>query len=60
MQAIDQIINSAAKTHYMSAGRVNVPIVFRGPNGFAKGVAAQHTQNYASWFAHCPGLKVKE
>ncbi|XP_071451189.1 pyruvate dehydrogenase E1 component subunit beta, mitochondrial [Hetaerina americana] len=58
MQAIDQVINSAAKTFYMSAGRVNVPIVFRGPNGAAAGVAAQHSQCFASWFAHCPGLKV--
>ncbi|MFH4981068.1 hypothetical protein AB6A40_007777 [Gnathostoma spinigerum] len=58
MQAIDQIINSAAKTLYMSAGRVNVPIVFRGPNGAAAGVAAQHSQDYSAWFAHCPGLKV--
>lgn len=58
MQAIDQIINSAAKTFYMSAGRVNVPIVFRGPNGAAAGVAAQHSQDYSAWYAHCPGLKV--
>ncbi|CAD6192879.1 unnamed protein product [Caenorhabditis auriculariae] len=58
MQAIDQIINSAAKTYYMSAGRVNVPIVFRGPNGAAAGVAAQHSQDFSAWFAHCPGLKV--
>ncbi|KAL1506823.1 hypothetical protein ABEB36_006113 [Hypothenemus hampei] len=58
MQAIDQIINSAAKTFYMSAGRVNVPIVFRGPNGAAAGVAAQHSQCYGAWYAHCPGLKV--
>jgi len=58
MQAIDQIINSAAKTFYMSAGRVNVPIVFRGPNGAASGVAAQHSQCFAAWYAHCPGLKV--
>ncbi|KAF5294613.1 hypothetical protein FQR65_LT10719 [Abscondita terminalis] len=58
MQAIDQIINSAAKTFYMSAGRVNVPIVFRGPNGAAAGVAAQHSQCFAAWYAHCPGLKV--
>jgi len=55
---IDQIINSAAKTFYMSAGRVPVPIVFRGPNGYAMGVAAQHSQDYSAWFAHCPGLKV--
>lgn len=58
MQAIDQIINSAAKTFYMSAGRVPVPIVFRGPNGAAAGVAAQHSQDYSAWYAHCPGLKV--
>ncbi|CAI4226466.1 unnamed protein product [Auanema sp. JU1783] len=58
MQAIDQIINSAAKTYYMSAGRVNCPIVFRGPNGAAAGVAAQHSQDFSAWFAHCPGLKV--
>jgi pyruvate dehydrogenase E1 component beta subunit len=58
MQAIDQIINSAAKTYYMSAGRVPVPIVFRGPNGAAAGVAAQHSQDFSAWFAHCPGLKV--
>lgn len=58
MQAIDQIINSAAKTFYMSAGTVNVPIVFRGPNGAAAGVAAQHSQCFASWYAQCPGLKV--
>lgn len=58
MQAIDHIINSAAKTFYMSAGRVNVPIVFRGPNGAASGVAAQHSQCYGAWYAHCPGLKV--
>ncbi|KAK4881952.1 hypothetical protein RN001_005271 [Aquatica leii] len=58
MQAIDQVINSAAKTFYMSAGRVNVPIVFRGPNGAAAGVAAQHSQCFAAWYAHCPGLKV--
>eukprot|EP00270_Netrium_digitus_P007782 TRINITY_DN2287_c0_g1_i2.p1 TRINITY_DN2287_c0_g1~~TRINITY_DN2287_c0_g1_i2.p1 ORF type:complete len:373 (-),score=112.47 TRINITY_DN2287_c0_g1_i2:267-1271(-) len=58
MQAIDQIINSAAKTHYMSGGQINVPIVFRGPNGAAAGVAAQHSQCYAAWYGHCPGLKV--
>lgn len=58
MQAIDQIINSAGKTFYMSAGLVNVPIVFRGPNGAAAGVAAQHSQCYGAWYAHCPGLKV--
>ncbi len=58
MQAIDQIVNSAAKTSYMSGGLVNVPIVFRGPNGAASRVAAQHSQCYASWYAHIPGLKV--
>jgi len=58
MQAIDQVINSAAKTFAMSGGVVNVPIVFRGPNGCAKGVAAQHSQCFAAWYAHCPGLKV--
>merc|ERR1719376_860515 len=58
MQAIDQVINSAAKTLYMSGGAVNVPIVFRGPNGLAAGVAAQHSQCFAAWYAHCPGLKV--
>jgi len=58
MQAIDQIINSAAKTYYMSAGDVNVPIVFRGPNGASAGVAAQHSQCYAAWYAHVPGVKV--
>ena len=58
MQAIDQIINSAGKTFYMSAGLVAVPIVFRGPNGAAAGVAAQHSQCYAAWYGHCPGLKV--
>ena len=58
MQAIDQIINSAAKTLYMSGGQMDVPIVFRGPNGAAARVAAQHSQCYASWYGHCPGLKV--
>jgi len=58
MQAIDQIINSAAKTLYMSGGQMGAPIVFRGPNGAAARVAAQHSQCYASWYAHCPGLKV--
>ncbi|GBL96261.1 Pyruvate dehydrogenase E1 component subunit beta, mitochondrial [Araneus ventricosus] len=58
MQAIDHIINSAAKTFYMSAGKINVPIVFRGPNGAASGVAAQHSQCFAAWYANCPGLKV--
>ena len=59
MQAIDQIINSAAKTLYMSAGTIPVPIVFRGPNGAAAGVAAQHSQCYAAWYSHVPGLKVR-
>ncbi len=58
MQAIDQIINSAAKTLYMSGGQMGCPIVFRGPNGAAARVAAQHSQCYASWYANCPGLKV--
>jgi pyruvate dehydrogenase E1 component beta subunit len=58
MQAIDQIINSAAKTLYMSGGQMGCPIVFRGPNGAAARVAAQHSQCFASWYAHCPGLKV--
>src|SRR5438552_2261509 len=58
MQAIDQIINSASKTLYMSGGQMGCPIVFRGPNGAAARVAAQHSQCYASWYAHCPGLKV--
>ena len=58
MQAIDQIINSAAKTLYMAGGQMGSPIVFRGPNGAASRVAAQHSQCYASWYAHCPGLKV--
>lgn len=58
MQAIDQIINSAAKTLYMSGGQLGCPIVFRGPNGAAARVAAQHSQDYASWYAHVPGLKV--
>lgn len=58
MQAIDQIINSAAKTNYMSGGQVKCPIVFRGPNGAAARVGAQHSQCYASWYAHIPGLKV--
>ncbi|XP_055353727.1 pyruvate dehydrogenase E1 component subunit beta, mitochondrial-like [Paramacrobiotus metropolitanus] len=58
MQAIDHIINSAAKTLYMSAGLTKVPIVFRGPNGAAAGVAAQHSQDFGSWYAQCPGLKV--
>jgi len=58
MQAMDQIINSAAKTHYMSGGQMTCPIVFRGPNGAAARVAAQHSQCYASWYAHVPGLRV--
>ncbi|HYZ23129.1 MAG TPA: pyruvate dehydrogenase complex E1 component subunit beta [Rhodopila sp.] len=58
MQAMDQIINSAAKTLYMSGGQMGCPIVFRGPNGAAARVAAQHSQCYASWYAHVPGLKV--
>ncbi|RYJ02535.1 MAG: pyruvate dehydrogenase complex E1 component subunit beta [Acetobacteraceae bacterium] len=58
MQAIDQIVNSAAKTLYMSGGQLGCPIVFRGPNGAAARVAAQHSQCYASWYAHLPGLKV--
>ena len=58
MQAIDQIINSAAKILYMSGGQINCPIVFRGPNGAATQVAAQHSQDFSSWYAHCPGLKV--
>lgn len=58
MQAMDQLVNSAAKTHYMSGGRVSCPIVFRGPNGAASRVAAQHSQDYSSWYAQVPGLKV--
>ena len=58
MQAIDQIINSAGKTLYMSGGQMGCPIVFRGPNGAAARVAAQHSQNYGAWYAHVPGLKV--
>jgi pyruvate dehydrogenase E1 component beta subunit len=58
MQAIDQIINSAAKTLYMSGGQIRCPVVFRGPNGAAARVAAQHSQDYAAWYAHVPGLKV--
>lgn len=58
MQAIDHIINSAAKQLYMSAGDINVPIVFRGPNGAAAGVAAQHSQDFAAWYSSVPGLKV--
>jgi pyruvate dehydrogenase E1 component beta subunit len=58
MQAIDHVINSAAKTRYMSGGQVDVAIVFRGPNGPAARVAAQHSQDYSSWYSHVPGLKV--
>lgn len=58
MQAIDHVINSAAKTFYMSGGKINIPIVFRGPNGCAAGVAAQHSQCFAAWYANVPGLKV--
>ncbi|MBB3974933.1 pyruvate dehydrogenase E1 component beta subunit [Rhizobium azooxidifex] len=58
MQAIDQLINSAAKTLYMSGGQMGAPIVFRGPNGAAARVAAQHSQCYAAWYSHIPGLKV--
>ena len=58
MQAMDQIVNSAAKTRYMSGGAVSCPIVFRGPNGAASRVAAQHSQDFSSWYAHVPGLAV--
>ena len=58
MQAIDQIVNSAAKTLYMSGGQMGAPIVFRGPNGAAARVAAQHSQDYSAWYSHIPGLKV--
>jgi pyruvate dehydrogenase E1 component beta subunit len=58
MQAMDQIINSAAKTRYMSGGQIDCPIVFRGPNGAAARVAAQHSQDYAAWYSQIPGLKV--
>ena len=58
MQAMDQLVNSAAKTRYMSGGRMHCPIVFRGPNGAASRAAAQHSQCFASWFAHIPGLTV--
>jgi pyruvate/2-oxoglutarate/acetoin dehydrogenase E1 component len=60
MQAIDQIINSAAKHHYMSAGQITCPIVFRGANGAAAGVAAQHSQCFAAWYSQVPGLKVRQ
>jgi pyruvate dehydrogenase E1 component beta subunit len=58
MQAIDQILNSAAKTLYMSGGQMRCPVVFRGPNGAAARVAAQHSQDYSAWYSHIPGLKV--
>ena len=58
MQAIDQVINHAAKQYYMSAGDISCPIVFRGPNGNAAGTAAQHSQCFAAWYSSCPGLKV--
>jgi pyruvate dehydrogenase E1 component beta subunit len=58
MQAIDQIVNSAAKTLYMSGGQMGAPIVFRGPNGAAARVAAQHSQDYAAWYSHIPGMRV--
>lgn len=58
MQAIDQIVSTAAKTRYMSGGQISCPIVFRGPNGAASRVAAQHSQCFASWYGHVPGLKV--
>jgi pyruvate dehydrogenase E1 component beta subunit len=58
MQAIDHLINSAAKTRYMSGGQITVSIVFRGPNGAAARVGAQHSQDYSSWYSHIPGLKV--
>lgn len=58
LQAMDQIINSAVKTCYMSGGMINCPIVFRGPNGAAARVAAQHSQNFTAWFSHIPALKV--
>jgi hypothetical protein len=58
MQAIDHIINSAAKLRYMSAGELSAPVVFRGPNGAASAVAAQHSQCFGAWYSHIPGLKV--
>ena len=58
MQAMDQIINSAAKTNYMSGGQMRCPVVFRGPNGAAARVGAQHSQDYSAWYSHVPGLKV--
>ncbi len=60
MQAMDQIVNSAAKTRYMSGGQMGAPMVFRGPNGAAARVGAQHSQDYAAWYAHIPGLKVAQ
>src|SRR6201989_530656 len=58
MQAMDQIINSAAKTRYMSGGQMSCPVVFRGPNGAAARVGAQHSQDYSAWYASVPGIKV--
>jgi pyruvate dehydrogenase E1 component beta subunit len=58
MQAMDHLINSAAKTRYMSGGQVAVSIVFRGPNGPAARVGAQHSQDFTAWYSHIPGLKV--
>lgn len=58
MQAIDQIVNSAGKTYYMSGGNVPCPVTFRGPNGAASGVGAQHSQCFAAWYGSIPGLKV--
>jgi len=58
IKAIDQLVNSAAKVYYMSGGLVECPIVFRGPNGFAAGVAAQHSQDFTAWYGSIPGLKV--
>src|ERR1700729_2882482 len=58
MQAMDQLINSAAKTRYMSGGQMNTQVVFRGPNGAAARVAAQHSQDYSSWYAHVPGIRL--
>ena len=60
MQAMDQIVNSAAKTRYMSGGQMGAPMVFRGPNGAAARVGAQHSQDYAAWYSHIPGLKVAQ
>ena len=58
MQAVDQVVNSAAKGHYMSAGLLEAPMVFRGPNGSSAGVGAQHSQCFAAWYGSVPGLKV--